>query len=107
MVFFLNRLYVPNYWQHISPLLCSRFIYFNEIINLKRNTLDHGFIAQDIELLLPNLVNQYEKYKSIKYEKFTPYLVKGSQELYKLIQEQQKKIIDLQKQINMIKSQLS
>jgi hypothetical protein len=79
----------------------------DEIINLKRNTLDHGFIAQDIELLLPNLVNQYEKYKSIKYEKFTPYLVKGSQELYKLIQEQQKKIIDLQKQINMIKSQLS
>ncbi len=86
----------------------------DEIINTKRNTHDHGFIAQDIELLLPNLVNQYDKYKSIKYEKLTPYLVKGSQELYKLIQDlqvdnirQQQQIIDLQNQLNMIKSQLS
>ena len=86
----------------------------DEIINIKRNTYDHGFIAQDIEILLPNIVNQYDKYKSIKYEKLTPYLVKGSQELYKLIQvlqedniRQQQQIIDLQNQINMIKSQLS
>jgi hypothetical protein len=85
-----------------------------EIIEIKRNTLDHGFIAQDIELLLPNLVNQYEKYKSIKYEKLTPYLVKGSQELYKLIQElqednirQKNQIFDLQNQINMIKQYMS
>ena len=86
----------------------------DEIMQIKRNTYDHGFIAQDIELLLPNLVNQYDKYKSIKYEKLTPYLVKGSQELYKLFQvlqedniRQQQQIIDLQNQINMIKSQLS
>ena len=86
----------------------------DEIINIKRNTYDHGFIAQDIEILLPNIVNQYDKYKSIKYEKLTPYLVKGFQELYKLIQvlqedniRQQQQIIDLQNQINMIKSQLS
>ena len=86
----------------------------DEIINIKRNTYDHGFIAQDIEILLPNIVNQYDKYKSIKYEKLTPYLVKGFQELYKLFQvlqedniRQQQQIIDLQNQINMIKSQLS
>ena len=86
----------------------------DEIIEIKRNTYDHGFIAQDIELLLPNLVNQYEKYKSIQYEKFTPYLVKGSQELYKLIQElqeeniqQKNKINDLQNQINTIKQYIN
>ena len=86
----------------------------DEIIEIKRNTYDHGFIAQDIELLLPNLVNQYEKYKSIKYEKLTPYLVKGSQELYKLIQElqeeniqQKNKINDLQNQINTIKQYIN
>jgi hypothetical protein len=86
----------------------------DEIMEIKRNTYDHGFIAQDIELLLPNLVNQYDKYKSIKYEKLTPYLVKGSQELYNQLQElreenirQKNQIIDLQNQINTIKQYIN
>ena len=86
----------------------------DEIMEIKRNTYDHGFIAQDIELLLPNLVNQYDKYKSIKYEKLTPYLVKGSQELYNQLQElreenirQKNQINDLQNQINTIKQYIN
>jgi len=66
----------------------------------KRHTLDHGFIAQDIEEILPNLVNSDGEYKSLKYDKFTPYIIKAIQELYIIIQDQQN-------QINMIKSQLS
>ena len=65
----------------------------------KRHTLDHGFIAQDIEEILPNLVNSENEYKSLKYEKFSPYLVKAIQELYIMINDQQK-------QINLIKSHL-
>jgi len=49
---------------------------------------------------LPNIVNQFDKYKSIKYEKLTTYLVKANQELYKIIQEQQN-------QLNIIKQYLN
>jgi hypothetical protein len=65
----------------------------------KRNTKDHGFIAQDIEEILPNLVNSEGIYKSLKYEKFAPYLVKAFQELYSIIEKQQQ-------EINFIKSKL-
>jgi hypothetical protein len=71
-----------------------------EIIETRRNTHDHGFIAQDIEILLPHIVSQFDKYKSIKYDKLTPYLVKGIQELYKIIHEQKN-------QINIIKEYLN
>jgi hypothetical protein len=73
----------------------------------KRNTIDHGFIAQDIEELLPNLVNNEGTYKSIKYEKFAPYLVKGFQELYTIIQDQKNEINDLKNQLNIIKKFLN
>ena len=66
----------------------------------KRHTLDHGFIAQDIEEILPNLVNSEGEYKSLKYEKFAPYLVKAIQELNIIIKDQQE-------QINYIKSHLN
>ena len=65
----------------------------------KWNTLDHGFIAQDIEQILPNLVNSEGQYKSLKYDKFAPYLVKGIQELYKLVQDQQEEINEIKSKI--------
>jgi hypothetical protein len=67
----------------------------------KRNTPDHGFIAQDIEEILPNLVNNEGEYKSLKYEKFAPYLVKGIQELYKIVQDQQKEINEIKSKLNL------
>jgi hypothetical protein len=47
----------------------------------KRNKLDYGFIAQDIEKILPHLVKDITSHKIIKYEKFAPYLVKAIQEI--------------------------
>jgi hypothetical protein len=44
------------------------------------------------------------KYKLIKYNKFTPYLVKAIQELYKIIQEQKSEIENLKTEITNIKS---
>jgi hypothetical protein len=67
----------------------------------KRNTRDHGFIAQDIEEILPNLVNNDGEYKSLKYEKFAPYLVKGIQELYKIVQDQQEEINEIKSKLNL------
>ena len=71
----------------------------------KRNTLDHGFIAQDIEELLPNLVNNEGTYKSLKYEKFAPYFVKAIQELHKIIENQQKQIDLLMSKLNILNEQ--
>ena len=73
----------------------------------KRNKLDHGFIAQDIEELLPNLVNNEGTYKSLKYEKFAPYFVKAIQELHKIIENQQKQIENQQKQIDLLISKMN
>jgi len=47
----------------------------------KKNTIDYGFIAQEVEELLPHIVKETSEYKIIKYEKMIPYLVKAIQEL--------------------------
>jgi hypothetical protein len=67
----------------------------------KRHTLDHGFIAQDIEELLPNLVNSEGEFKSLKYDKFAPYIIKALQELYIIIQNQKKEINLIKEKINL------
>ena len=63
------------------------------VIPEKRNKNDIGFIAQELEELIPlatgtyNNLNTDESYKNIKYEKIIPYLVNAIQELYKIIQD--------------------
>jgi hypothetical protein len=47
----------------------------------KKNTTDYGFIAQEVQELLPHIVDETSEYKIIKYEKLVPYLVKAIQEL--------------------------
>ena len=81
-----------------------------DVIVNKRDKIDYGFIAQEIESLIPSLIydSKYmSKYKLIKYNKFAPYLVKAIQELHKLIQEQKSQIENLTIEITNIKSILS
>jgi hypothetical protein len=82
----------------------------DDIISNKRNKIDYGFIAQEIELLIPSLIydSKYmSKYKLIKYDKFAPYFVKALQELHKIIQEQKSYIQELKTELENIKSILS
>jgi hypothetical protein len=58
----------------------------------KKNTIDHGFIAQEVEEILPLLIKNTNNYKTIKYEKFAPYIIKAIQELYSIINKQQELI---------------
>ena len=51
------------------------------IPNNRKNTIDHGFIAQEVEELLPHLIRDTRNYKTIRYEKFSPYIIKAIQEL--------------------------
>jgi hypothetical protein len=82
----------------------------DDIIINKRNKKDYGFIAQEIELLIPSLIYDIKyksKYKLIKYDKFAPYFVKAIQELHKIIQQQKTEIEELKTEISNIKSILS
>jgi hypothetical protein len=82
----------------------------DDVIINKRNKIDYGFIAQEIELLIPSLIydSKYmSKYKLIKYDKFAPYFVKALQELHKIIQEQKSYIQELKTELENIKSILS
>ena len=69
----------------------------------KINTIDYGFIAQEIEELLPHLIKETTCYKTIKYEKFAPYLVKAIQELSNTIFKLENKIYDLTTEIEIMK----
>ena len=53
----------------------------------------HGFIAKEVEKILPGLVNSTREYKSLSYVEVVPILVEA-------IKEQQKQIDELKKQIN-------
>jgi hypothetical protein len=61
--------------------------YNDFIIENKQGTEDVGFIAQEIEEVIPlaageyKVINSEETYKNIKYERIIPYLVKSIQEL--------------------------
>jgi len=68
-----------------------------EVIERKRDTDDCGFIAQDIEILLPNIVQNITSYKTIEYEKIVPYLVKALQEQTKIIERLNERISILEK----------
>jgi len=61
--------------------------YNDFIIEDKQGKEDVGFIAQEIEQIIPlatgeyKVINSEETYKNIKYERIIPYLVKSIQEL--------------------------
>jgi len=92
--------------HNINPLQNS----LNLISNLNgvsfewnsNNKQSVGFIAQDVELVIPNIVEAYDPlqngtiYKSIKYTELIPYLVEA-------IKEQQNMIDNLKEEINNIK----
>lgn len=58
-----------------------------------RDTCIHaGFIAQEVEKVLPNLVKEHDGVKTISYIEAIPYLTEAIKTLSKEIEEQQKEI---------------
>lgn len=47
----------------------------------------HGFIAQELEKVIPESVSENEGIKSVNYDSIIPFLVKAIQELNKEINE--------------------
>jgi hypothetical protein len=74
----------------VSQLRSVTFDWRDDIFNeSKRNTSDVGFIAQEVESIVPLAVDEYtevgsgEVYKRIKHERLIPYLLSAIQYLLK------------------------
>ena len=55
--------------------------------------MQHGFIAQEVEKILPNLITNRREYKHMNYSGIIPVLVEA-------LKDQQKQIDELKKQVN-------
>lgn len=94
--------------QNITPIANAEEIllqlnpvsyFWNELGKKKggNGQLQYGLIAQEVEKVLPNIVNtDSEGYKSVNYKELIPLLLKN-------VQEQDKKIKELQKEIQQLK----
>jgi hypothetical protein len=70
----------------------------------------YGFIAQELENIIPDIVNSPnddDDYYCVDYVSMIPLLTKSTQELHKIIMEQENKIMEQQNQIDMLKEILA
>ena len=74
-------------------------VYFNWKTNTENRQV--GFIAQDVEKALPEVVSKDNKgYYSLSYGNITPILVEAFKEQQEIIESQQSKIDTLEKLVN-------
>lgn len=72
----------------------------------KRGKPDVGFLAQEVEQVLPLVVGQYDHigtsnvYKNLKHERMLPYLVRAIQELTHALQEKEVQVQNLQERLS-------
>ncbi|WP_375238317.1 tail fiber domain-containing protein [Aurantibacter sp.] len=72
----------------------------------KNKLLQNGFIAQEVQELFPELVDEKNGYLSLNYDGFSVLAVKAIQEQQKKIKSQEERINHLEEEINLIKKML-
>jgi hypothetical protein len=93
----------------IKSLRPVTFTWKNDIFNeSKRGIDDMGFIAQEVEEVIPYAVSDYfttdGNFKNIKYERMLPYLVGSIQYLENIVELQNKRIKSLEKEMILLKT---
>lgn len=83
--------------QHIKP-------YSYSFISDSTNKICYGFLAQQVERILPKTVTFRKETKLLDYNQITPFLVKGVQELQEKIEEQNTRIQEKQDEIEELKN---
>ena len=83
----------------ISQLRPVTFSWKDDIFNEgRRGQSDSGFLAQEVEDIIPHAVSEYNDitsktcYKNMRHERIIPYLVSAIQELQKTVKELQEKL---------------
>ena len=89
----------------IYDLIPVQYNWINNKYFNKNGEYDVGFIAQDVEKIAPHLVSNIkddkgEEYKTLCYEKIVPFLVDEIQKLNNKIKEQEEKINNILKYLN-------
>ena len=75
--------------------------------------LQYGFIAQELEKVIPTLVtdsnnpDKEKAFKRVNYTGLIPFLVKGMQEQQDIIEDQEKEMVALQQQIDGLQQKLN
>jgi hypothetical protein len=95
----------------IKSLRPVTFDWKDDIFNeSKRNKNDVGFIAQELEQVIPQAISdtshENTSYKSIKFERILPYLVGSIQKLENIIDKQNQHIKSLEKEITLLKTEI-
>lgn len=91
------KINVQTFGNALDAILRLRGVTFNWKPEHRNNqNLQIGFIAQEVEAVLPELVSTDENgYKSVSYSNAVPVLVEAIKEQQKQIEEQQKQIKEL------------
>ena len=83
---------ISNPLQKINQIGGYSFVWNEEKQNIYKGT-DYGVIAQEIEQILPELVDTRENgYKAVKYDKLVSLLIEGIKDLSKQVEELKEKI---------------
>ena len=95
----------------IKSLRPVTFNWKNDIFNeSKRNKSDSGFIAQEVEEVIPYAVSDYfttdGNFKHIKYERMLPYLVGSIQYLENIVELQNKRIKSLEQEMILLQTRV-
>jgi len=86
----LNKLKAVNYYFKTEKELKADGVNTNAFKGDETHEKQIGFIAQDVEILLPEVVHtNSDGYKSIDYSKFSPFIIEAVQEQQALIEQLQ------------------
>jgi hypothetical protein len=108
----IENLDTDNSLQTIKDLRPVTFSWKNDIFNeQKRSLQDVGFIAQEVEVVVPYAVSEYRysenTYKNMKHERLIPYLVGAIQRLDVRTVELEKENELLQKRIDYLQYEIN
>ena len=83
---------IENPIEKINKISGNSFVWDEEKQNIYKGK-DYGVIAQEIEAVLPELVNTRDNgYKAVKYDKLVSLLIEGIKELSNEVNELKKKV---------------
>ena len=105
----IQNIDIQSSLSKIKSLRPVTFTWKNDIFNeSKRGIDDMGFIAQEVEEVIPYAVSDYfttdGNFKNIKYERMLPYLVGSIQYLENIVELQNKRIKSLEKEMILLKT---
>ena len=98
---------VNYYWKNREEMAAARGKDVNKMSYGYSDKLQTGVIAQEIEQVMPELVNtDKDGFKSVDYTGITPVLIEAIKEQQTIIDQQQKKNEELEAKVNKLEKMM-